>query len=168
MAEKYKDLELPRGLARLAFRAPIGLYRLGLGWLLGHRFLLLTHTGRKSGQPRQTVLEVVRYDPIRHIFYVASGWGKQSNWYRNVSANPQVTIRSGRIQMTALAHPLSPEMAGDELVNYAQRHPQAMRELARFMGYRLDGSEADIRSLGETIPIIAFSPVEPSPTQPIP
>lgn len=42
-------------MQRALFRAPILLDRLGLGGLLGHRFLLLTHTGR----PRQVVLEVV-------------------------------------------------------------------------------------------------------------
>jgi hypothetical protein len=31
------------GALRLAFRLPIYLYRLGLGNLLGHRFMLLTH-----------------------------------------------------------------------------------------------------------------------------
>jgi len=35
---------------RLAFRLPIYLYRLDLGWLLGHRFLLLVHRGRESGR----------------------------------------------------------------------------------------------------------------------
>ena len=42
-------------LRRALFRAPIWLYRLGLGGLLGGRFLLLTHTGRTSGRPRQVV-----------------------------------------------------------------------------------------------------------------
>jgi hypothetical protein len=31
MPEKLKDVKPPRGLARLGFRLPIGLYRLGLG-----------------------------------------------------------------------------------------------------------------------------------------
>ena len=51
-------------LGRALVRAPIWLYRLGLGGLLGRRFLLLTYTGRKSGRPRQVVLEVVgRHEP---------------------------------------------------------------------------------------------------------
>jgi hypothetical protein len=37
---------------RLAMRAPIGLYRVGLGGLLGTRFLLLEHVGRSSGPAR--------------------------------------------------------------------------------------------------------------------
>jgi hypothetical protein len=43
---------------RLAFRLPIYLYRLDLGRLLGHRFLLLVHQGRRSGLLRETALEV--------------------------------------------------------------------------------------------------------------
>jgi hypothetical protein len=37
-------------------KLPLLLYRLGLGWIFGHRFLLLTHKGRRSGKVRQTVL----------------------------------------------------------------------------------------------------------------
>ena len=44
------------GLKRIMFRAPIFLYRIGLGGLLGKRFLLLNHIGRK------TVMEVVNHD----------------------------------------------------------------------------------------------------------
>ena len=52
----------PRGLLRFLLRLPIWLYQLHLGFLLGHRFLLLTHTGRRSGLLRRTVVEVVSYD----------------------------------------------------------------------------------------------------------
>jgi hypothetical protein len=48
----------PVGALRLAFRLPIYLYRLDLGRLLGHRFLLLVHRGRESGLLRETALEV--------------------------------------------------------------------------------------------------------------
>ena len=40
----------------------------------GERFLLLTHTGRSSGVPRQTILEVLQHWPSRAAFYVLSGW----------------------------------------------------------------------------------------------
>ena len=53
----------PTGASRLAFRLPIYLYRLDLGWILGHRFLMLVHQGRRSGLLRETVLEVILYDP---------------------------------------------------------------------------------------------------------
>jgi hypothetical protein len=47
-------------LCRL-FRAPVHLYRWRCGWLLGNRFLLLIHVGRRTGLRRHTVLEVVAY-----------------------------------------------------------------------------------------------------------
>ena len=73
--QEHRGRSRPTGALRLAFRLPIYLYRLGLGQLLGHRFMLLTHRGRRSGRVYQTALEVVRYDPSLRETVVASGWG---------------------------------------------------------------------------------------------
>jgi deazaflavin-dependent oxidoreductase (nitroreductase family) len=158
MPEKIRSVKRPRGLARLTFRLPIWLYRLGLGGLLGCRFLMLTHIGRRSGLPRRTVLEVVRHDRESETFVVAAGFGAESDWYRNIRRHPQVTVQSGRRNYQMNATFLTPEEAGDELLNYHRRHPLASRELARIMGYRLDGSEADVRALGQLLPMVAFHP----------
>lgn len=47
---------------RIALRLNVYVYRWRLGWLLGRRFLLLTHLGRRTGGPHHTVLEVVGRD----------------------------------------------------------------------------------------------------------
>lgn len=159
MPEKFKEIKPPTGLARLAFRLPIRFYRLGLGKLLGSRFLELTHIGRKSGRPRHTVLEVVRYDPSSMTYYIAAGFGEHSDWYKNVLANPAVEVRSAGRHTHAVAVPLSPEEAGEQLVEYSRRHPAAFGELVRFMGYRLDGSDADAYALGRYLPMLALKPV---------
>ena len=158
MPEMISELKLPRGLSRLAFRLPIGLYRLGLGWLMGTRFVLLTHTGRKSGLPRKTVLEVVRYDQTSSACIVASGFGNGSDWVRNVVRDPQITFTIGRIRRTGLAERLDLETAGRELAEYARHHPLAWQELTRFMGYKLNGTEKDILALGKMIPLYRFQP----------
>jgi deazaflavin-dependent oxidoreductase (nitroreductase family) len=160
MPEKVKELEPPTGLARLALRAPIWIYRLGLGRLLGNRFLELTHIGRKSGLPRHTVLEVVRYDPASGTHYIAVGFGKHSDWYKNILANPHVEVRSGSGHFKAIAVQLSPEEAGEELVKYAHQHQTAFRELVHFMGYRVDGTDADTHALGQYLHMLALKPVE--------
>jgi hypothetical protein len=69
----------PTGAKRLAFRLPIYLYRLNLGWLLGNRFLLLVHRGRKSGLLRETVLEVLLHDPATRESVVLSAGGEKSD-----------------------------------------------------------------------------------------
>src|SRR5215212_7433167 len=79
----------PSGLLRIAFRLPIHLYEHRLGWLIGHRLLLLTHRGRKSGRIRQTPLEVIRYDPATEESVVVSAWGEKADWYRNLHGPTQ-------------------------------------------------------------------------------
>jgi deazaflavin-dependent oxidoreductase (nitroreductase family) len=160
MVEKIKDVQSPRGLVRLAWRAPIWFYRLGLGGLLGGRFLLLNHVGRKTGQPRQAVLEVVQYDQERGAYTVASGFGEQSDWYQNVMSHPEVTIQVGRKRMTARAERLQLAEATEVMLDYNRRNPKILRTLAGILGYRTDGSEADVRYLSGVIPILMFIPLE--------
>lgn len=62
MPQKISSPQPPHGFKRMLLRAPIWFYRIRLGWILGKQFLLLMHTGRNNGLPRQTVLEVVNYD----------------------------------------------------------------------------------------------------------
>lgn len=159
MLKKVRAIETPSGLARLAFRIPIRLYQAHLGWLFGNRFVLLTHTGRKSGLPRQTVLEIVRYDRITGACIVASGWDTRSDWFQNVTADPSIFIQVGNKRSPALSERISPEGAAQELVDYSCRHPMAFRELVRFMGYRIGGTEADIRALGRIVPMFLFKPM---------
>jgi len=160
MVKKIKDVQSPRGLARLLWRAPIWLYRLGLGRLLGGRLLLLRHTGRKSGQIRKAVLEVVRHDEETGVFIVASGFGEKANWYKNVTANPQAIIQVGNQQMAVRVERLSFPQAAKELLGYNQRHPGMLKSLAGILGYQTDGSESDIRFFASVIPIMAFIPEE--------
>ena len=158
MVEKIKDIKPPRGLARLALRFPIWIYHMGLGGILGTRFLLLTHTGRNSGKKRHTVLEVVRYEKSGPKFTVAAGFGPGSDWYRNIQKDPYVTVQCGRNHWEMITIFLSPDQAGEALLDYNQRHPHTMRELARFMGYRIDGSLADIHALGQFLSLVIFQP----------
>jgi deazaflavin-dependent oxidoreductase (nitroreductase family) len=158
MPEKIFDRKPPHGLARVFFRLPIWLYRLKLGRLLGNHLLLLHHTGRKSGLPRKVVLEVVRHDKASRTYVVAAGFGAGSDWYQNVIANPHVMIDSGGQRVQAIAERLPPDAAEEELVTYYHRYPALMKELAHFLGYRLDGTEADVRALGRIIPMIALKP----------
>jgi deazaflavin-dependent oxidoreductase (nitroreductase family) len=73
----------------------VWLWRLGFGPLLSFwpaglgRYLVIVHTGRKSGQPRYAP---VNYTLIDGEIYVAAGFGRVSDWVRNTRANPQVQV----------------------------------------------------------------------------
>lgn len=146
------------GLKKFFFRAPLFLYRIGLGGLLGKRFLLLNHIGRKSGKARQTVLEVVNYDETADTYYIASGFGKRSDWYRNILAHPQIDIQVGWRKMSVTAVPLTPEESGQAMVDYARRYPTAAKNLGKLIGYDVS-TEEEYRTVGrESIPFIALRP----------
>jgi deazaflavin-dependent oxidoreductase (nitroreductase family) len=147
----------PQGLLRLAFRLPIWLYRFRLGWLLDSRFLLLTHTGRKSGQQYQTVVEVIRHDKAADTYYVVSGFGRNADWYRNVKHNPNVVVTVGARTTPARAEFLSPAESAQEVRSYAERHPIAFTTLTRFLlGYTPDLASDNVEQLAEAMPVVAF------------
>lgn len=70
-------------------------WRLGLGRLWNvwptvmGRYMVLIHTGRKSGLRRRTP---INYAPVNGDIYVTAGFGAVSDWYRNLKNNPQIEI----------------------------------------------------------------------------
>lgn len=159
MPKRIGKAEPPKGFSRLFWRAPIWIYRLGLGGLIKGRMLLLHHTGRNSGLPRENVLEIVDHDPATGTYYVAAGFGKKSDWYRNISKNPEVTIVVGRKEIAVRAEPLTADDSGAAMVAYARRNPKAAKGLMHICGYEVDGSEEDYFVLGrDIVPFVALIP----------
>ena len=150
----------PSGCSRMLFRLPIALYRWGVGWVLGRRFVMIQHVGRKSGLLRRVVVEVVRYDRASGSVVVAAAWGRKSDWYRNVLQTPEVTLTLGARRFQAAATVLDEASAADAVCDYARRHPLAFRELARLMlGRRPEGRDTDCRAVAHAVPCVRFDPV---------
>jgi deazaflavin-dependent oxidoreductase (nitroreductase family) len=157
--EIAKNVQPPTGLTRLLFRVPIYFYRAGLGWIFGHRILLLRHVGRISGKSRQAILEVAEHDPTDDSFVVASGWGPTAAWYRNVVHTPEVTIQVGRRTIPVTAVKLTEDEGAETFARYGIKHRRAAKYmLPRMLGFSVDGSEADFRAVGRQLPFIRFVP----------
>ncbi|RNL87369.1 nitroreductase family deazaflavin-dependent oxidoreductase [Halostreptopolyspora alba] len=153
----------PRTAARRAlYRAPIWIYRLGLGGLLGGRFVLLTHIGRGSGKPRQVVLEVVGRHEESGGYLVASGYGGRSQWFRNIRAEPRVRFQVGWRHYTGTASPLPTAESGHRLAEYARRRPRTAAALMRMVGQEVAGTDAGYQRVGADrehgVPIVALRP----------
>ncbi len=82
----------------MAFKAlnrfMILMWRLGLGvWLRSKdtwgQIMVIGHTGRKTGILRKTP---VNYAVVDGDLYCTAGFGRDSDWYRNILANPEVEI----------------------------------------------------------------------------
>lgn len=159
MAKQVKQLSPPRGLARLFYRLPIWLYRVGLGGVLGERFLLLNHTGRKSGLARQAMLEVVQHDLQTDTYVVAVGFGQKSDWYQNLLAQPEASIQVGRRRLDVTARQLDLQSAGEVMLEFSRKYPGEAK-LAGLLGFEVDGTEEDYRAMGEMMTLVALRPVK--------
>jgi deazaflavin-dependent oxidoreductase (nitroreductase family) len=132
-------------------RAPIALYRAGLGWIFGRRLVMIEHLGRVSGQPRFVVVEVV--DRGRNRIIVASGFGTKAQWYRNLKANGVAYLSTGRARrVRARVRLLSPEDSAAALQLYAAQHPAAWKRLKGAMDVAAGGDAV--------IPLVEFTPPE--------
>ncbi len=111
--------------SRALMRAPIWIYQARAGALFGSRILMLEHVGRKSGVRRYAVLEVVDH-PTPDTYVVASGFGEQAQWFRNIAANPRVRVYTGsRRPAPAMARVLDQHRADRVLAAYRSRHARA-------------------------------------------
>ena len=104
MSLSSATIDRSRDLAKQLLRAPLRLYKLGWGpalnWL---PLLILTTRGRKSGLARHVVVEYRRHGSK---YYIVSGWGADTDWYRNIQADNRVTIQHGEHIADARAQPV--------------------------------------------------------------
>jgi deazaflavin-dependent oxidoreductase (nitroreductase family) len=150
----------PNPLLKRLLRLPAALYSLGAGFLLGHRFLLLRHRGRRSGRLYGTVLEVLTWDPGLGEAVVMSGFGRKAQWYKNVVAGGAVEVRIGRTRFEPRVRTLADDEAAAVLLDYERRN-RILRlvihlVLSRLAGFSYDGSERARLKLVALLPLIAF------------
>jgi len=149
-------------MLRWLLRAPVYLYRWKCGWLLGRRFLLLCHTGRRTGRRHQTVLEIMEYRKEGREAIVMSAFGEGANWLRNIKVSPEPKITIGRQQFVAVYRWLDVEEAATVVGRYEQCNrlaiPIIRLVLSRFLGWHYRGTDGDRRRLVAQLPVIAFRP----------
>ncbi len=87
--------DLMRNLFKYLNKFMVLLWKLGLeNWLnfypkLLGRYLVITHYGRKSGKK---YLTPVNYATVDDEIYCTSGFGVQSDWYKNLIHDPEIEI----------------------------------------------------------------------------
>lgn len=151
-------------------KLPLILYRLNLGWLLGRRFMCLTHVGRKSGKVYHTVLAALRIDENTREIYAVSPWS-ESNWFRNIQAAPALEVETagrsgpgeighGRICYTPVQRSLTPEEIAAALIDFSSRYPIFSRMVALIPGWKIGTTYNEFLALARTLRGVAFLPKE--------
>jgi len=148
---------MPRWLLKIFHYPPQAAYRIGLGPLFGRLILLLTTTGRKTGRRRVTPLQ---YEEIDSVIYVAAGYGKHSDWYRNIAANPCVEVRVGSRRFEGLASPVTdPSAVADFLALRLQRHPRMMGAMLRMEGLPANPDRPSLERFAGGVGLVRIAPV---------
>ncbi len=139
---------------RALVRSPLLLYRLGLGPLVGRLFMVVTTTGRKSGLPRRAVVEYQRYGDTK---YAIAAW-PDSDWYRNLEADPRATIQTADGVEHVVVRRLTDAAELAEV--YDNTYGQAGEELQQIweaLGFEMDREQ--FLANKDAYHVLAFQPV---------
>jgi deazaflavin-dependent oxidoreductase (nitroreductase family) len=139
------------------FKLPVFLYRLHLGWILGKRFMQVTHVGRRSGKVRRTILAVLRFDDKTNEIYAVSAW-KGSDWFYNIQATPAMQVETGFVHYVPSQRTLSPEEITTTFLEYRKKHPIFTRMICRIPGWKWNSTYEEFLELARTLRGVAFAP----------
>jgi deazaflavin-dependent oxidoreductase (nitroreductase family) len=141
--------------AKFLAKAPLGLWRLGLGPIIGKWLLVLTTTGRKSGLPRHTMVE---YHVVNGKKYAPSGFGARSQYYQNILADPRVTIQTAGGTERAKAVRVTDDQELLAVFAAFEREDPGFLLQAYFKSLGISGNAANIPAHKDKIFVLRFDP----------
>ena len=150
----------PGRLLKFFFKVPIWFHKLGFGgWerLVGAQWMLITTKGRKTGKPREAMVDVMDYDKATDTYYIEAAYGARADWYKNMQNNPIFEAQVGRRKFKARAGALSIEGAGDMLVQFYRNKPAYTRSVMAMAGMKFK-NEDELRIIGKNLTLLAVKP----------
>ncbi len=105
-----------------------------LGRMGGHPVLLLSTTGRRSGQMRTTPVQYLRHGKAWVIVAANGGAPKPPLWLHNLTTDPAVTIQVGSVHVACTASVETGEARGalwNELVTANKWLPRVEKKAGR-------------------------------------
>lgn len=154
-------LQYPRSPAVLRFfRAPLLFWRLGIDSWVNRWLMVISTWGRKSRLPRHAVVD---YHIIDGKKYIISGYGPDANWYKNLLADPHVTLQTKAGTEHAIARRITDPDEIIKVIEGFEREYKTLVEGYRQMGYEKFTVEAALAE-PDKVYIIGFEPTtEPTP-----
>ena len=146
----YPDNEIIKKL----YRFPILLYRLGLGKLISPYILILSTTGRRSGKTHRTPVEYFKLD---NRIYIISGFNTKPDWYRNMLADPHVTINLGTQVLPRIARKPETDEEWAGVVAYLKASPISLLSDPALVN-NLD--DPQVKEAIKTWPVLTFDTTE--------
>lgn len=139
-------------------RWALPLYRLHLMWLLGRRFLIVSHVGRVTGELHRTCLMVLRDDRDTGEIVVVAG-SRTADWYRNVLAAPPVEVAIGNDRFKPSVRPLTRGDLRRYLAEARRDHPWTARVQAAFFHWPWPATPRQLDEMANRLGGIALTPL---------
>lgn len=122
----------------------------------GQLVLLLTTTGRKSGQDHVTPLQ---YEQVGDAYYVASARGKSADWFRNILVNPEVLVEVEGVKFPAHADAITdPKEIANFLELRLRNHPRMIGALLRLEGLPSNYTREELEDFASQKALIVLRP----------
>ena len=143
-------------------RLPIWLHRLGVrGYerVLGIDWLLLTTTGRRSGEPRTVMVDAIAHDDATDTWYVQPA-EPRAQWLANLRATPTATVEVLGRRFVADAEEITGPRGAEVILRFIREHPRYARLVIALVGYvdSPDRSDDDLRAKLRDVPVVALRP----------
>jgi deazaflavin-dependent oxidoreductase (nitroreductase family) len=141
------------------FMVPV--FRLGFGPVFGNPFwgyiMVLRTTGRKSGK--------VRYSPVNYAIrngkvYCMAGFGRASDWYRNLQANNLIDVILPSGPFTGTATEVSDPAERAILIRQILKNGGFAGFFEGFNPYRI--KDEDLLERTASMPLVCLQPVGPA------
>jgi deazaflavin-dependent oxidoreductase (nitroreductase family) len=148
----------PGSVARAVFGLMPIAYRLHLGRLFGHTFLLMWNRGRKSGKLYATALKTMSYDRKSGEVVICSVYGMDAAWMKNIAASPATRIQIAGTSYVPTQRILTEDEAFASTLRFRREHGRQLRLFSTVLGWGKLNDEASIREFVHTRPFVAFAP----------
>jgi len=131
-------------------------YRAGLGRIAGRMMLLLTTTGRKTGNPHTVC---VQYEIMDGKYYIGAGFGEKCDWYRNLQVTPRVVIEVGKRTFLGTAEVLAgEEKVADFLTYRLKKHPLMVGLIMKMDGCSFRPTRSELLEYARRIGVAVITP----------
>lgn len=122
----------------------------------GQLILLLTTTGRKTGQEHVTPLQ---YEQVGDAYYVGSARGKRADWFRNILVNPNVVVEIAGEKIPAHADAVTdPKEIADFIELRLSRRPRMIGTMLRLEGLSSSYTREELEDLANKKALVVLRP----------
>lgn len=136
----FRIQQKPGRLLWIINRLPTWMFKLGLGRLLGKRFAMVVHRGRKTGRLNTVIVETCYGDPDEGKVVFVSAYGNKAQWYLNLARSPAVSFHmNGKNYYSPRHEFLGPVETERAVAAYFERYPGIANFLAKHGQYPWPG-----------------------------